>query len=62
MVKVVMVFAVVDSRLERLGERSVLVEVRFVDVRLVRSVLLEFVGVVDLLLERFVVEDFLGGV
>ena len=60
MVKVVVVSAVVDLRLERLRERSVLVEVRFVGVRLVRNVLLESVGVVGLLLRQFVVEDFLG--
>ena len=59
MVTVVMV-SLVDSRLERLGERSVLIEVRFVGVRLVRSVLFGCVGVVGLLLGQFVVGDFLG--
>ena len=51
MIKVVVVsFVVVDSRLGRLGGRSVLVEVGFVGVRLIHSVLLEFVVVVGLLL------------
>ena len=60
MVRVVMVSAVVGSRLGRLRERSVLVKVRSVDVRLDRNVLLKFMGIVGLLFGQFVVGDFLG--
>ena len=55
----VFIVLVVDSELVQLSELFVLVEVRFVTARLVRSVLLESVIDAGLLFERFVVEDLL---
>ena len=51
----VLVILIIDSRLARLPERFVLVEVRFVDVILVRNVLPGFEVVVGWLFEQSVV-------